>query len=59
MSSALHLSRMAMWRRITGETPLTGEELITLSKVLDVPVGAFFSESSAASVELASAEVAA
>lgn len=45
LASALHLSRMATWRRMTGETPFTAEELIIAARVIGVPVAAFYTES--------------
>jgi transcriptional regulator with XRE-family HTH domain len=44
IADALHLSRMAVWRRMEGETPFTPEEMIRLSRVMDVPVAAFYTE---------------
>lgn len=45
LAAGLHVSRMAMWRRMTGETPFTAEEMIVVSRVIGVPVSAFYSES--------------
>ena len=50
IAEALHLSRMATWRRMSGETPFTAGDLITLAKVLDVPVAAFYAEANAEAV---------
>jgi len=46
LADALRVSRMAMYRRMSGETPITAGELITLADVIGVPVGAFYVESS-------------
>lgn len=46
LASALHLSRMAMWRRMAGETPFTAAEMIVIARALDVPVAALYSEGS-------------
>lgn len=44
IADALHISRMAVWRRMEGETPFTPEEMIQLSDLIGVPVAAFFGE---------------
>ena len=50
LAAELHLSRMAMWRRMTGETPITAEELIVFARVIGVPVVAFYTESTVEAV---------
>lgn len=47
LAEMLHLSRMAVHRRMTGAVPFTADELIALSRAMDVPVGEFFSERAA------------
>lgn len=42
------MSRMAVVRRLNGTTPFSDHELITLAKLLSVPVGAFFGEAAVA-----------
>lgn len=42
------LSRMAVSRRLAGETPFTPEELITVAGLCNVNVGTFFGENSLA-----------
>ncbi|WP_194385309.1 helix-turn-helix domain-containing protein [Microbacterium luteum] len=54
LAAALHVSRMAMWRRTTGETPITAQELIVLARVIGVPVAAFYSESPVEEMAVAS-----
>ena len=44
IASALHLSRMATWRRMSGETPFTAGDLIVIAGVLGVPVAAFYTD---------------
>lgn len=44
MAKTLSVSRMSMHRRMTGSTPFTAEELIRLSRVIGVPVSAFFGD---------------
>ncbi len=44
LAAALNLSRMAIVRRLNGTVPFTDRELITLSRYLNCPVGAFFGE---------------
>lgn len=44
LADALHLSRMAMWRRMSGATPFTAGELIILARVLGVAVATFYTE---------------
>lgn len=44
LADAMNVSRMAIVRRFNGSVPFTDRELITLSRYLDVPVGAFFGE---------------
>lgn len=44
IAEALSVSRMAVVRRFNGSVPFADHELITLSKRLGVPVGAFFGE---------------
>lgn len=44
LAEALHLSRMATWRRMSGETPFAAADLIALSTVIGVPVAAFYSD---------------
>ncbi|MGW9021295.1 helix-turn-helix domain-containing protein [Leucobacter chromiiresistens] len=44
VAQALGVSRMAVSRRLSGETSFSAEELIVLRDVLGVPVGRFFGE---------------
>ena len=44
LAKVLHVSKMAMSRRFTGQTAFTPEELIRLATHLGVPVAAFFGE---------------
>lgn len=55
IADALHLSRMATWRRMSGETPFTAADLISIASVIGVPVAAFYSD---APVESAAADMA-
>lgn len=54
MAEALHLSRMATWRRMTGETPFTAADLIAVAVVIGVPVAAFYSDAPVAEMAVAS-----
>jgi len=47
IAEALRISRMALWRRMEGETPFTPEEMIKLALVVGVSVECFFTEQSA------------
>lgn len=44
VAGAIHLSRMAISRRLAGDTPFTPEELITVAGLCEVPVASFFGE---------------
>lgn len=50
IATELHVSRMSIVRRFSGETPYSIDDLLTLSRFFDVPVGAFFGEVPATSV---------
>lgn len=54
LADALCLSRMATWRRMSGETPLAAAELIALSRVIGVPVAAFYTDSPVTEMAVAS-----
>lgn len=45
LADALHMSRMSMWRRLNGETPLSAEDAIRIARVLEVPAADLFRES--------------
>lgn len=47
LAAILNTSRMAIVRRMNGSVPFTADELIKLSRALDVPVGSFFGEHAA------------
>ncbi|NLA65609.1 MAG: helix-turn-helix transcriptional regulator [Leucobacter sp.] len=44
VASEVKLSRMAVHRRLSGETPFTPQELIAVAELCDVPVSTFFGE---------------
>lgn len=44
VAQTLNLSRMAVSRRLAGETPFTAEELIKIGDAAHVPVSVFFGE---------------
>lgn len=44
LATSLGISRMAMVRRLNGTVPFSDRELLTISRTLGVPVGAFFGE---------------
>lgn len=50
LAAALHLSRMSIVRRFSGETPYSIDDLLKLARLFNVPVGAFFGEVPATSV---------
>lgn len=54
IAAALHLSRMATWRRMAGDTPFTAAELIAVAAVVGVPVAAFYSDVPISELEVAS-----
>lgn len=54
IADALHLSRMATWRRMSGETPFTAADLIAIAPVLGVPVVAFYTDAPVADMAVAS-----
>lgn len=54
IAAALHLSRMATWRRMSGETPFTAGDLIVVADVLGVPVAAFYSDAPLGALAVAS-----
>lgn len=47
LADELHLSRMAIHRRMSGEVAFSVNELIALGQRFDVPVAAFFDEPAA------------
>jgi len=49
IAKALHLTKMAVSRRMRGDTSFTAEEIFTLSEFLQVPIASLFTSSSAAS----------
>lgn len=53
LAEALHLSRMATWRRMSGETPFAAADLIALSQVIGVPVAAFYTDEPVRASEVA------
>lgn len=53
VAEVLHLSSMAISRRLTGTTPLTAAELIAISQLCGVPVATFFGEFAAQRHEVA------
>ena len=54
IATALSVSEMGISRRLNGLTPFTAEELIRLSRALNVPVAAFFTPAPALAEEKAS-----
>ena len=50
IAEAVHLSRMAISRRLSGDTPFAPEELITIAGVCGVTVSVFFGERAEAMV---------
>ncbi|MEI3845244.1 MULTISPECIES: hypothetical protein [unclassified Microbacterium] len=53
IAAALHLSRMATWRRMSGETPFTAADLIAIAPVIGVPVAAFYSDAAIEAADMA------
>jgi transcriptional regulator with XRE-family HTH domain len=55
VAQVLHVSPMAVSRRMRGEVSFTAEDMLLLASFLDVPVGALYGETSSQSTPVESA----